>query len=746
MSSMRVNEGAGPSASPLLDPSGLTSSRGRVVKPRQWDDGTETAPPSGVAGPGGSGGAGRSKLPRRRDENSESEQDDQQPRQRKRRANYAISLAKRGSVPIRDETGRFIGVRPKTAAERAMKQPLGSGGIFKSAAVEVLRQEKRLMSTGDIAKLALKRGLIKCQGKTPEATMASALYTDVKRKESNSVFIRPHEGLFGLREWADKGLVFKDPMEDEDGPILLDEFGQPVVQDVLHGHGYEEEYDEEGGFEGQGYEASDGDIYGSEGEYEGYDGVDYYGRAPRVQAQPLRRRQEAEQATPAQTAPLRPQAKESPTPSIAAAAAKAKKAAADKEGSDDENSNIMLLLNAADQLGKDDGPEPSTAGTRAPGDAAMDDAHYAPGVRAARRAGPAAKGQQETTKFSRPHPLQAASGNDKALLRLIRSKKPRTTNMPHHKSYPSSPEEDTTIDLTIYGHSATSVGALEEGEAGATLDSEAVNILNLPVPEVEDTVEGAQGGPDEVPADADPATLEAVDVSKPAGRTAQAAQGPPAGHGRDAGGDDRSDTTHQPTEDGWLAGTDVVHRERLQALEANVLLLESSLGATHPQVGKAWLFLSQLYKTNPSPASQQMAEAALVRSWEIYALCQKANTPEELPPTFVSSFSYLLDKISAPNSAAAAAEAAFEKFAAAEAVAQAAEAVAAAAACVAPGSAQPGEVTAEHHFQSQTGESGAAGVAAPEYQPHQHVTSAQSLQKQQSGTLQPQQPIAMDFS
>ena len=46
MSSIRVNEGTGPSAALLLDPSGLTSSRGRVVKPRQWDDGTETAPPS----------------------------------------------------------------------------------------------------------------------------------------------------------------------------------------------------------------------------------------------------------------------------------------------------------------------------------------------------------------------------------------------------------------------------------------------------------------------------------------------------------------------------------------------------------------------------------------------------------------------------------------------------------------------------------------------------------------------------
>lgn len=31
--------------------------------------------------------------------------------------------------------------------------------------------------------------------------MASALYSDVKRKEAASAFVRPHEGLFGLREW-----------------------------------------------------------------------------------------------------------------------------------------------------------------------------------------------------------------------------------------------------------------------------------------------------------------------------------------------------------------------------------------------------------------------------------------------------------------------------------------------------------------------------------------------------------------
>jgi hypothetical protein len=63
--------------------------------------------------------------------------------------------------------------------------------------------------TGEIARAALKKGLIKCSGKTPEATMASALYTDIKRKELSSVFIRPREGLFGLREWETKGIKYK---------------------------------------------------------------------------------------------------------------------------------------------------------------------------------------------------------------------------------------------------------------------------------------------------------------------------------------------------------------------------------------------------------------------------------------------------------------------------------------------------------------------------------------------------------
>ena len=31
----------------------------------------------------------------------------------------------------------------------------------------------------------------------------------MKRKEDRSTFIRPHEGLFGLREWAEEGVEYE---------------------------------------------------------------------------------------------------------------------------------------------------------------------------------------------------------------------------------------------------------------------------------------------------------------------------------------------------------------------------------------------------------------------------------------------------------------------------------------------------------------------------------------------------------
>lgn len=84
---------------------------------------------------------------------------------------------------------------------------LPTGGVFKSAAVEVLIRERRLMTTGEICKLALEWGLLKCTGKTPEATMASSLYSDIKRNDNTSIFVRPQEGMFGLRQWVEQGVL-----------------------------------------------------------------------------------------------------------------------------------------------------------------------------------------------------------------------------------------------------------------------------------------------------------------------------------------------------------------------------------------------------------------------------------------------------------------------------------------------------------------------------------------------------------
>ena len=58
-------------------------------------------------------------------------------------------------------------------------------------------------AAGAIYDRAMKQGLVnESAGKTPEATMAAALYTDIKKYRNYSTFIKPREGLFGLREWV----------------------------------------------------------------------------------------------------------------------------------------------------------------------------------------------------------------------------------------------------------------------------------------------------------------------------------------------------------------------------------------------------------------------------------------------------------------------------------------------------------------------------------------------------------------
>lgn len=73
---------------------------------------------------------------------------------------------------------------------------------FKGAAYKVLLCEKHPLGTEDITDIALKKGLLKTTGKTPNATMGAQLYTDIKNNRENSVFAQLGKNRFGLREWG----------------------------------------------------------------------------------------------------------------------------------------------------------------------------------------------------------------------------------------------------------------------------------------------------------------------------------------------------------------------------------------------------------------------------------------------------------------------------------------------------------------------------------------------------------------
>ena len=76
---------------------------------------------------------------------------------------------------------------------------------YKDAAQKVLAEAGQPMYYKDITQRALDAEYINPQGLTPEATLASQMYTDVKRKGVASAFRREGRGIFGLAAW-DKGV------------------------------------------------------------------------------------------------------------------------------------------------------------------------------------------------------------------------------------------------------------------------------------------------------------------------------------------------------------------------------------------------------------------------------------------------------------------------------------------------------------------------------------------------------------
>src|SRR5687768_9978990 len=75
---------------------------------------------------------------------------------------------------------------------------------YREAALEVLRNERRPMTAKEIIAVATARGLLSSGGRTPDASLAGRLYTDIQRNGAKSLFIQVGPRKYALREWADQ--------------------------------------------------------------------------------------------------------------------------------------------------------------------------------------------------------------------------------------------------------------------------------------------------------------------------------------------------------------------------------------------------------------------------------------------------------------------------------------------------------------------------------------------------------------
>src|SRR5689334_18204186 len=73
---------------------------------------------------------------------------------------------------------------------------------LRQAARQILLQIGSPLKPDELIQRALDAGLIATTGKTPTASMAAQLYTEIQQHGDSSVFVKAGKGRFGLRAWV----------------------------------------------------------------------------------------------------------------------------------------------------------------------------------------------------------------------------------------------------------------------------------------------------------------------------------------------------------------------------------------------------------------------------------------------------------------------------------------------------------------------------------------------------------------
>ena len=146
-------------------------------------------------------------------------------------------------VKRKGNDSKFVKVnRGKFALREWSQSPMASTSgfrpsTFKEVAYKVLLSEKRPLRIEDITRIALKRGLLRTAGKTPDATMGAQLYTDIKTKKEKSVFAQLAKNRFGLREWGLEVIEDEINKAESDKALPANERKRSIVGDPINFEG-----------------------------------------------------------------------------------------------------------------------------------------------------------------------------------------------------------------------------------------------------------------------------------------------------------------------------------------------------------------------------------------------------------------------------------------------------------------------------------------------------------------------------
>jgi len=92
-------------------------------------------------------------------------------------------------------------------------------GMFKIAAIKILRKSKESLHYTEITNRAIDQNLIETSGATPALTMNAQITTDIKSRKEKSAFVRIKPGIFGLNP----KYSFEEQKRDEERALLESE-------------------------------------------------------------------------------------------------------------------------------------------------------------------------------------------------------------------------------------------------------------------------------------------------------------------------------------------------------------------------------------------------------------------------------------------------------------------------------------------------------------------------------------------